>query len=146
MEVPLSPLPVVFAKVRGKKGLRELRAIISPASEYTVISNRDALQMGYDAFLARGAGALAITPGGIIKAAVVKIEEISVGDCSAKGVEALCYELPEPAAVDVILGKTFLENFSLVFDYGEKVLKMVPHAEASQISVSQAESKTRSSS
>lgn len=130
MEIPLAPIPVVFAKIRGKKGVRELKAVISPASEYTVITNKDALQTGYDVLMGRETGgALAVTAGGIMKASMVKIEEISVGDCSAKGVEALCYELPEPAGADLILGKTFLENFTLTFDYARKLLKMVPREE-----------------
>lgn len=127
MEISLAPIPIVFAKIRGKKGVRELKAIISPASEYTVITNKDALQTGYDFSVGRdGGGALVITAGGIMKAAIVKIEEISVGECSAKGVEALCYELPEPAGADLILGRTFLKNFSLLFDYSRDVLRMLP--------------------
>lgn len=128
MEIPLAPIPVVFAKIRGKKGVRELKAIISPASEYTVVTPRDAMQTGYDVLMTnrKMSGALAITAGGIMKASVARIEEIDVGDCSAKDVEVLCYELPEHAGADLILGKTFLENFSLTFDYSKNLLRMVP--------------------
>ena len=127
LDIPLANPPVVFAKVRGRNGSRELRAIISPASEYTILSSKDALQLGYNPMVARGLGqALAITPGGIMKAAMIKIEEIDVGDYSVKGVGALCYELPEPAAADLILGKTFLEKFSVSFDYDANVLHIAP--------------------
>lgn len=87
--------------------------------------------MGYDVIARRGgvSAALAVTAGGIFKASVVNIDEISVGDCSVKNVLSLCYELPEPAGADLLLGKTFLENFSLTFDYDAKALHMVPRTE-----------------
>ena len=127
MEIPLAPIPLVFAKVKGKRGVRELRAIVSPSSEYTVITNKDALQLGYDVFARRGgvSGVLAVTASGIFKASKVTIDEIGTGECIAKNVDSLCYEIPEPSGADLILGKTFLEGFSLEFDYGKKVLRMV---------------------
>jgi predicted aspartyl protease len=133
LEISLESIPVVFAKVRGKKGVRELKAIISPSSKYSVITNKDALQMGYDVIARRGgvSAALAVTASGIIKGSMVKIDEISVADCTAKNVDSLCYELPEAAGADLILGQTFLDNFYLTFDYKKKVLQLMPPQEGS---------------
>jgi predicted aspartyl protease len=124
MNISLSPVPSLFAKVNGRNGTRELRAIVSPSSNYTVISLRDALQLGYSViWRSPASSAIAITLGGIMRTAKLKLDEVSIGaGFMAKSVEALSYELPEPSGVDMILGKSFLKDFKLTFDYSKDTL------------------------
>lgn len=120
----MSPLPSVFARVKGKSGTRELRAIISPLSDLTVICLRDALQLGYEVvWRSPTSSVVAITPGGIMQAAKLVLDEVSIGTrLVSKSVESLAYELPEPSGADMILGKSFLKAYRLNFDLAMDVL------------------------
>lgn len=117
---------MAFARVKGKNGMTvELRCALSPASEQTIIGWKDALRLGYiPQFGARGGGIGAITPAGIIEARQLKLDEIRIGDIGATDVDALIYELPEQAGVDLILGHSFLKHFRVTFDYRRGVVRL----------------------
>lgn len=103
----------------------ELKGVVSPAAEQTVIGWKDTLRLGYvPRFGSRGGGLTAITPAGIIEARPLTLDEIAIGDITAKEVEALVYELPEQAGVDLILGASFLKHFRVTVDYPRRILRI----------------------
>jgi len=119
---------LLFVRVKGKKGIREFRAVLDTGSEYSIIPLHTARQLGYEAYIDTeiepGVGKPAVTQGAIFEANEIVLEEIIVADLVAKNVKALAYDLPRPAGVEAILGISFLKNFRTTIDYKKGYLNI----------------------
>jgi len=49
---------------------------------------------------------------------------VSVGELTAKNVEAIAYDLPRPSGADILLGLSFLKNFTTTIDYKKGILRI----------------------
>lgn len=129
-------MPVFFARVIGPKGYRELKAVISTGCKYCMAGYKDIREIGYDNVPYPGVfvehaglvpnGVWIVTTGSINQCSLTELDEISIGDVSAKKVATLIYNPPQESGVDLILGESFLKNFSVHFDYGNRTLKIEP--------------------
>jgi predicted aspartyl protease len=129
--VPFETVPRLFVQVFGESGkMRELMAVIDPASVDVVIPRVDALHLGYPAYLDLAADkqslnvTLGLTLSSLIEVAEFPLAELRVGEISLKGVSAVAYDTPLQAGVDVILGCSFLERFRTTIDYERKLLTL----------------------
>jgi len=130
----LSPM-LLLAKFTGPNGYtRELRTLVRPGAPYCMIDREDAFRMGFiQAMLEEGPRRYELpasripwlaTAGNFIEAPLFTLPEISLGDLSVKGVETLAYDLPDVTRIDAVLGETFLNNFTVVFDYRKRELRL----------------------
>ena len=121
---------LLFVRIKGKKGIRELQAVLDTGSEYSRIPLGIARQLGYEAYIdteiEAGVGKQVVTQGLIFEANEIVIEEISVADLVAKNVKALAYDLPRIAGVEALLGISFLKNFRTTIDYKKGYLSIEP--------------------
>ncbi len=119
-----------FVRIKGEKGVREVRAIIDTGSLYSVIPLQDARRLGYDAYFDLSAdpdgGTKAVTKGGIVQADEIILEEVAIGDLVAKDVTTLVIELPNFARIEAVLGISFLKNFKTTIDFKEGFLTLEP--------------------
>lgn len=118
-----------FVRVKGPKGVRELRAVLDTGSQRCAISPVDARDLGYDCFFDplanKGEGELALMQSGIMEVGPLVIEEINVADLRVANIEALAYELPKMSGVNMVLGLNFIENLrtSINFDEGYTIIE-----------------------
>lgn len=135
MIFPVASPMVVYARFKGPNGLRrELRTLVRPGAPYCFIDRDDAARMGFPQALLepgpmqyemRNAKVpLISTAMGFIEGPLFVLPEISLGDLSAKGVQTLCYDLPDASHIDAVLGETFLRNFVVSFDYRKGELRI----------------------
>lgn len=121
---------LLFVRIKGKKGIRELQAVLDTGSEYSRIPLGIARQLGYEAYIdteiEAGVGKSVVTQGLIFEANEIVIEEITVADLVAKNVKALAYDLPRIAGVEALLGINFLKNFRTTIDYKKGYLSIEP--------------------
>jgi len=133
--VPISAPTLLFAKFTGPTGLtRELRTLVRPGFPYCVIDRRDAYHMGFlQAVMDYGPMHYELPPErlpwmatvtGLFEAPLFTLAEVSVGDLSAKNVVTMAHDLPDVTHIDAILGETFLNNFTVVFDYKKRQLRL----------------------
>jgi len=120
MELPLKTPITLFVRIKGNTGTRELRAVLDTGSAYTLIPKKDVLQLGYQAWYdplapIEGPGVKAVTGSAIVEAPFITLQEVSVG---------VAWELPRPSGADVILGASFLKNFTLTVDYKKGILRI----------------------
>lgn len=119
---PGEPL-IYFARFKGSKGWRELKAVIDIGSVYCVVPVFDAMQLGYEAYFdtqsERGEGTEMITSSGIVEARELEIEEFALGNLSAFNVAALALDMPRLGRVDMVLGQSFLKNFNVMLNFKE---------------------------
>ena len=120
----------LFVRVKGRKGIRELRAVLDLGSEYSIIPLQDAVKLGNIAFWNPDPEpselTYAVTNACIIEGYEVVMEEIGVADAVAKNVKALAYDIPKLAGVEAILGLSFLKNFKTTIDYKKGYLTIEP--------------------
>lgn len=125
---PMMSPPLVFVRVMGPRGSRELRAVLSPTSEYCLIGRRDAEDLGYEtgpyhrkiAFLPeinKDHALVLATVGGIIEAPIISIVEMNLAEILARDVKTAVYDLPEPIGFDMLLGAPFFGHKSIAFDF-----------------------------
>jgi predicted aspartyl protease len=121
---------LVFMRVKGKNGVRELRAIIDTGSQYSVISFQDARRLGYEAYFDivsdPGGGTRTLTQAGIIEVDEISLEEVSIGELVAKDVKTLAFDLPKFGRTEAILGLSFLKNFKTTIDFKQGFLTLEP--------------------
>lgn len=128
MKLPLKRLPKFFVRVKGPAGkVRELAAMLDTGSTCTVISSKDAIDLGYqvtyDPMIMEGTPIVAVTPNGMIEAPKIVLEEVRVGDIVVEGLEAAMHTLPEQCGVDVVLGWNFWRHVKrIVLDNEEGTL------------------------
>jgi|YelNatPaOPRAMG01_1025707.scaffolds.fasta_scaffold21997_5 hypothetical protein len=125
LRLPCSKPP--FVRIHGKEGVHELRAAIDTAASLCMVQKRDLIELGYHAYFGPrvaniGEGAEVITPYYKIRAPLVRVKEIELGRLIAKDVPCLGVDIFEDLGVDVILGRSFLENFDLEFDFKDDVV------------------------
>lgn len=121
---------MLFVRIKGKKGIRELRAVLDMGSDYSIIPVQDALQLGNIDFFNPDPEpselTQAVTNACIIEGYEIVLEEVSIADAVAKNVKALAYDIPKLAGVEAILGLSFLKNFKTTIDYGKGYLTIEP--------------------
>jgi len=133
--LPLSSPALLLAKFTGPNGLkRELRTLVRPGAPYCIINREDAFRMGFlQAVMDAGPMHYELPPEripwmatatGMLEAPVFTLNEVSVGDLSAKKVDTLAHDLPDVTHIDAVLGETFLSNFTVVFDYRRRQLRL----------------------
>jgi hypothetical protein len=110
--------------------VREYRALVSPASEYSIVPKVDAFRLGYPEAarsdpitqpinLLRG-----VTFTGIWEGPLISMMEVTVGSTSAPNVDFIAYDIPQVAGFDVILGKSFLAPSKMAIDYEVKAVRI----------------------
>lgn len=127
MKLPLTNPPVFFVKVKGVRGDRELRAVLSTGATMCMIRRADAMELGYPAqyepwmpFM--GEGGPAVTSGYVVDAPIVTLEEVSMSNISRKAVRAMAFELPEQGGVDFIVGSNFLKGLKVTLDFKSQIM------------------------
>jgi len=132
MKLKITPdkLIMLFVRIKGSKGTREVRAVIDTGSVYSIISVQDARRLGYEAWGDPEADAdpstTAITKSDIFSTDEIVLEEVSVDGLVAKNVTALTYELPTLGRVEAILGLNYLKNFKTTIDFEKGYLTIEP--------------------
>jgi hypothetical protein len=121
------PMTVV-SRVKGTNGrTRELNAVLDTSWHYSYIMKMDALQLGYQEVMHRPQEWQSLKPDevslilgtrGLEMCTLITLAEVSVGDAVAKNVGAVVpyMEFPSTIPVDLILGRTFLNNFTLTIE------------------------------
>lgn len=120
----------LFVRIRGRKGVREMRAVLDLASEYSIIPLFDAVQLGniefYNTDPEPSELTQAITNTCPIQGYEIELEEMSIADAVAKNVKALAYDIPNLTGVEAVLGISFLKNFKTTVDYSKGYLTIEP--------------------
>ena len=121
---------MLFVRVKGRKGVREYRAVLDTGSEYSIIPLQDARELGYEAYFdpeaEPGTGTRAITKTDMVELDEIVLEEVSVADLVVKNVKALAHYLPKFGGVEATLGLSFLKNFKTTIDYNKGYLTIEP--------------------
>ena len=116
----------LFVRLKGPRGIRELRAVLDTGSSWCTVPITDAREIGYAAFydpmINRGDGIYVLTQNGIMDYEGLILEEIMVGELSAKAVPAVACHLPRLGGVDMILGLSFLNRYKTTLDYANNLL------------------------
>lgn len=119
-----------FVRIKGKKGIRELRAVLDMGSDYSIIPLQDAVKLGSIEFWNPDPEPdelmEAVTNACSIEGYEIVLDEVSVADAVAKNVKALAYDIPRAAGVEAVLGLSFLKNFKTTIDYGKGYLTIEP--------------------
>ncbi len=130
MMYPLKGLPLVFVRITGLNGKKaELRAVISTGASECLISTKDATMLGYrfnynlQERSTEGTKEV-VTSGYLVNMPPIVLKEVVLGDLTATDVEAMAYDVPDIAGIDVVLGASFIEHFNLSFDFKGGVLKI----------------------
>lgn len=132
MRYSFSDLPTVYVRVTGLNGKKaELRAIVSTGATECMISTKDAVSLGYrflhDLQLHSHIGMKsAVTAGYLVDMPPITLKEVALGDLSATDVEALAYDVPDIAGIDVVLGASFLRHFNLTFNFKDGSFEIGP--------------------
>jgi predicted aspartyl protease len=121
---------VVFVRIKGPKGVRELRAVIDTGSTDCLIPLQDARSLGYDAyfdpFTRVGVGFRGISKTDIFETDRITLEEVSIGGLTAKDVRSMTLELPKWGGIEGVLGNSFLRHFKTCFNFEEGYLDLEP--------------------
>jgi predicted aspartyl protease len=131
MKVKIEPdKPItLFVRIKGAKGVREMRAVLDTGSQYCLIPLQDARQLGYDAYFNAddpGEGTKGITKTDLVEVDEIELEEVSVGDLVAKRVKSLVWTLPKLGGLEATLGLSFLEQFRTTLDFKQGYLIIEP--------------------
>jgi len=128
MRFPLKDPMLVYARVRGPNGkVREFGSVLDFNSPYCVIPPRHAVNLGCieAAFRPRDwqkshptKVPYVVDLRGIERSILLKVPEVSIGELVAKDVGTVVLELEVPRMLpfDLVLGRTFLDNFKLALD------------------------------
>jgi predicted aspartyl protease len=120
----------LFVRIKGRKGIRELRAVLDLGSEYSIIPLQDAVKLGNIKFWNPDPEPTeltkAVTNACTIDGYEIVLEEISVADVTAKNVKAIAHDIPRLTGVEAVLGLSFLNNFKTTIDYGKGYLTIEP--------------------
>ena len=136
MKFKLTDPMYVFARVKGKNGkVRELRCTLDFNSHYSWILRKDAVDVGYPEVINRPedyeALAMNRTPHvlsarGLELGILANLAEVSIGELKAQNVDAITLKLDIPLLLplDLILGRTFLNNFKFSVDPKAETLEI----------------------
>jgi len=110
--------PRVLAFIRGpKEKTVEVSAVLDTGSYIVLIKPKVAKFLGYD--LEKAQETILYSVSGMFNARKLVLEEVSVGDCEAKNVDAVCFELPS-ARIGALLGLNWINRFRITFDKGNE--------------------------
>lgn len=131
MSIQFQRFPVVFARLKGRNGcVREYNALVSPATEYSILPKVDAYRLGYPEAarddpvteppnLFRG-----VTYDGFWEGMLISMREVAIGAVSRSNVDFIAYDIPQISRFDVILGKSFLSSSKVVIDYANNTVRI----------------------
>jgi clan AA aspartic protease (TIGR02281 family) len=97
--------------------------ILDTGAAYNLISRDTALTLGFD-LKSRRRSVPIVTANGIVRAPLVFLKRIAIGDAVATGVAAICHDIPEIVETSGLLGLSFLKNFRTVIDYRTLTLEI----------------------
>ena len=130
-DVPFQRLPAVFARLRGRNDcVREFNALVSPASDFSIVPKVDAYRLGYPEAarddpvtdqpnLFRG-----VTYSGYWEGMLISMKEVAIGRRSVYNVDFIAYDLPQTVGFDVVLGRSFLAATGISINYEENVVRI----------------------
>lgn len=97
-------------------GTRDARLILDTGADVTILSHALALDLGI--FPSASLSTVTLnTVGGQVRADVVRVGSVSVGEAEARDVLAVIHDLPDaPTGIDGLLGLTFLDRFVVTVD------------------------------
>lgn len=97
-------------------GTRDARLILDTGADVTILSHALALDLGI--FPSAPLSTVTLnTVGGQVRADVVRVGSVSVGEAEARDVLAVIHDLPDaPTGIDGLLGLTFLDRFVVTVD------------------------------
>ncbi len=133
MNIPLDPSVkgalVVEMEVYGRagEGPWKLRAAVDTGASATMIPAAVARLLGYP--LDGTEPERIVTGSGVVYAPRVVLDRLDIGPASARGVEAICHDLPQECTVDALLGLSFLTRFDVRFDFAAWQMQLAPRAE-----------------
>ena len=126
VELPLKMPVTAFVQVVGfNNKVREFQAILDTGSTHSVISLKEALDLGYDAYYPPDVGEVGtrvVMPRGILECKMITLKEVRLGELKVLGLEAVAIGLPEQSGVIMLLGTNFLKSFKTTIDYGRGTL------------------------
>ena len=132
MKLKIEPNKIItfFVKIKGKKGISELRAVLNPGAEYCVMPRHEAILLGYnidfDELTEPGEGRRAVTISGIIEGGEIELEEVQVSDLICKNVKTIIIDLPILGGLQFVVGTSFLSSFKTTIDYSSGYLTIDP--------------------
>ncbi len=105
-------------------GTREATLILDTGADITILSHAIALDLGLFPSSANPTVTLN-TVGGQVRADVVRIGSVLVGEAEARDVLAVIHDLPDaPTGIDGLLGLTFLDKFVVTLDVQKGELQL----------------------
>ena len=132
MKIPFDPSRrnalVVRMLVYGRAGRRplELRAAVDTGASAVMIPPAAAHRLRYSV---DDLEPQRITTGdGVFYAPRIVLDRVDIGPTSARGVEAICHNLPRESMLDALVGLSFLTKFDVRFDFGAWEMELAPCA------------------
>lgn len=128
MKFALKDPMTVFARAKGMNGaVRELKAVMDFNWPYCVISSKDGMALGYLEAALRARDWEKTHPDkvpyvqnfrGIERSILVNLPEVHLGNLVARDVGAIMLDmdLPLRVPIEMILGRSFLDNFKFTVD------------------------------
>jgi predicted aspartyl protease len=125
---------VIFVRLKGRNNsVRELLALLDPASDYCVLPKPDAFRLGYpeaahdDPITTPPNLLTAASMAGYTQSMLIKMKQVWVGGIESEEVDFLAFDLPQSICYDAILGKSFLKaaGVKLEMDYAKKELRIM---------------------
>jgi hypothetical protein len=123
----------VFVRLKGRNGnVREYPAVLSPAFEFCAIPKVDAFALGYqEAAVANGAysehfpnAVHYVNSGSYGMGALIRMDQVDIGAMSLRNVEFLTYDILQATGVDVVLGRSLLQEMRLEVDFVSSEFKL----------------------
>ena len=108
------------------RGSWKLVAAVDTGASKCMIPLRAARLLGYPVDSAQRQRV--VMGGSVAKAPAVVLDRVDVGPASARGVEAICHDLPKESMLDALVGLSFLTKFDLAFDFEAWEMELVPRA------------------
>ncbi len=136
LEFPLKDPMVIWCRVKGANTkVMELQCLLDYNFDYCYIGRQDASELGYpEATLPHGSwmefrpdkAPMVLGMRGVERSIQITLKEISIGTLSVNDVDAVVLEFDHPptSPYDVVLGRTFLNSFSLEIDPKAGVLRL----------------------
>ena len=105
-------------------GTRDAKLILDTGADITVLSYAIVRDLGIVPTASATTVTLA-TVGGSLRADVVQVETVSLGEAEASNVTAAVHDLPDaPSGVEGLLGLTFLDKFLVTLDAAKGELQL----------------------
>ena len=136
MRIPLENPTFVFARVKGRNGaFRDLRAVLDFNAPYCLLFSKDGLSLGYTEAVLRPRdwqknnpqlAPVVLNFRGLERSILLGLEEVSLGSLVARNVGAVVLELElyRLLPMEMILGRSFLDNFILTVDAGKGYISL----------------------